>query len=404
MDLLCPLDQTVTIAFDSYGDGGFYSYLFTYHPTPRPYLSVREKAAPLLPNPSPEPFADVLLTLAQVQRLVNLIRYYRLPHSGQSTQIETVAITWSKGNQILGEEHYKDQSSASSFLVDASPDDLAILHKSPKGRIWRNLPPTPVLSLTRVGDQAKEAIQKGKRQVWLRDIPHKQTEAAMEVHSQRQHEQNAREAEKTARRLPDFASLSRQFQLSDFDQDSYMFLESLAKDGTALFMTLKPRIPERIDQFDWYIPLERGKPKLTGEAFLRQARQLIACIASLDWLGVWKQAAPGRKIEVTLYGENFIGPGTNPSDPYSSWKAARLPSNPFAALTLRRADNTYLSLAVGRNEPRTLVLLNFLSKSVAEQQAHPLDSLGREKAIRNVVRESFVLDAQGQPEATRSGR
>ncbi|MBB6050151.1 hypothetical protein [Armatimonas rosea] len=397
MDLLCSANQTVTIDFRSYGDGGFYSYLFTYHPAPRPYLSVREKAAPFLPNPSPEPLADVLLTPAQVQRLQNLIRYYRLPHGSGCTQLKEVAITWLKGDLVLGEEHYKDESCASGYLLDASPHDLAVLHKSPKGRAWRNLPPTPVLSLSRVGEQAKDAAQKGKQQVWLRDIPHSQTEAAIEIRSQRQEEQNTRAAEKRLHRLPGFARLDAQYLLSDFDQSSYMFLESLSKEGAALSMTLKPRRRKRIDQFDWYIPLVHGKPKLTGETFLRQAKRLTDSVASLDWLDRWRQAAPGRTIEATLYGESFLNPDTSSDDPHTLWKTAGLSGSPFAVLTLRRADPSYLSLAVGANEKRSLVLLNFLSKSEQECQAHPLDSLGREKAVRGIVRQTFLLDAQGRP-------
>lgn len=396
MDLLLPAGQTVTIDFRSYGDGGFYSYLFTYHPTPRPYLSVGEKAAPFLPNPSPEPLADVLLTPAQVQRLQNLIRYYRLPHGRGCTQIKEVAITWLKGDLVLGEERYKDESCASSYLLDASPHDLAVLHKSPKGRAWRNLPPTPVLSLSRVGEQAKDAAQKGKQQVWLRDIPHSETEAAIEIRSQRQDEKNAREAERILRHLHDVSTLSQQFRLSDFDKGNYMFLESLSKEGAALSMTLKPRTKGRIDQFDWYIPLEQGKPKLTGETFLRQAKRLTDGVASLDWLDGWRQAAPGRTIEATLYGESFLNPDTGSGDPNALWKTAGLPSTPFAVLTLRRTDS-YLNLAVAPHERRALVILHMLPRSEREQAAHPLDSLGHEKAIHGFVREPFLLDAQGHP-------
>jgi hypothetical protein len=328
----------------------------------------------------------VLVTRNQRQRLVNLIRYYRLPHKGWSTQITSVALAWTKSGRVLGSEYHKDESGQDSFLVDADLHDLRALKRT--GGRWATLLELPVLSLLRVAEQAEEAYKKGLKRVWLREPRREETWAAKELAYHRQTVKNQASAEKIIRHMPGFATLDAHYLLSDFDQGDYFFLG-----GSGLSLTLKPRVPHRVGQFDWYIPLDKEKPHFGGETLLKCAAQLNNWIKPFAWLGDWKQAAPRRIIKTSLYGDQFFSPEGSLNTPRTLWLKKWLQGIPHAQLTLWRSDRTWIDLAIGSAENRALIFsAPFFPKSDKERLAHPLDSLKRDEAKNGVV-----VNARGIP-------
>ena len=266
------------------------------------------------------------------------------------------------------------------------------------GGRWENLGQIPVLSLGAVAEQAEAAHKKGQQYVRFRELHRAETEPARQLVYHRQNRENRAMARQIAEKIPGYAAVTDVFHVLDTDRGNYMDMEGLVKDGTCLLLTLQRRASGHIDQLDWFVPLDKEKPRFDGSVFLKQAALLEHLLGKFTWLANWKGASSGRALKTSLYGEVFISPEGTIGAPKALWLKKGLQGSPCAELTLWRSDRTWIELAIGTAENRSLIFsAPFFPKSDKERLAHPLDSLKRDEA-----KDGVVVDTQGMPTESRS--
>jgi hypothetical protein len=143
----------------------------------------------------------------------------------------------------------------------------------------------------------------------------------------------------------------------------------------SIYAWIHTRQPRLVDSLWYWDPVKAGKPEVDWNQFraaYEDASQHLS--AHSLWLTEWKRAERGRKLELHLFGTK-IGESEFEMERcvLPDWKAARFRGQPGYSLLLRRPDDSWIHVLLGRDERRALVIESFV-RPVNGRTPHWLDA------------------------------
>src|SRR5262245_41374835 len=164
-------------------------------------------------------------------------------------------------------------------------------------------------------------------------------------------EDRQRKAWQLSRDLKGYDALRKSFEVEN------VLLGLINGFPASLHVDLRSTDADLVNAVWWWNPLDkRGNPTYDWNTFLGVYRDASIVISKHIWLEKWKDARPGRRVELHLFGkgigetrfelDNFILP---------LWREAGFASQPAHSLLLRRGDSEWATLYVGTEERRALV-------------------------------------------------
>lgn len=168
--------------------------------------------------------------------------------------------------------------------------------------------------------------------------------------------------------LKGYATLRKSFEVEDANLGSInMFPESL-------HVTLRTTNSGLLNAAWWWDPLDKeGNPTYDWDAFLQVYAEAAKVVAKHTWLLEWRDASPGRLVELHAFGKGIGEIDSDLTDfILPLWREAGFAGQPAYSLLLRRGNMRWATLYFGIEETRALVA------SVSEPEdapAHWLDGL-----------------------------
>lgn len=125
----------------------------------------------------------------------------------------------------------------------------------------------------------------------------------------------------------------------------------------SLHVDLRSTSSDLVNAVWWWNPLDQdGNPTYDWNTFLTVYRDASTAMAKHIWLEKWRDARPGRRVELHLFGQQ-IGETRFQLDHFilPLWREAGLGGQPAYSLLLRRGDSEWATIYGGTEERRALV-------------------------------------------------
>ncbi|HHW09611.1 MAG TPA: hypothetical protein GXX29_06525 [Firmicutes bacterium] len=114
-----------------------------------------------------------------------------------------------------------------------------------------------------------------------------------------------------------------------------------------------------INSIRWWNPLHNDLPQYNWHDFLKLYEEASAVIAQHTWLYEWREATPGRRVELRAFGLE-IGETDSKLETIIMpvWQQAGFRGQPAYSVLARFGNHDYVEIYFGKDDPRALVTSN----------------------------------------------
>jgi hypothetical protein len=262
--------------------------------------------------------ATVLLTPAQVQRLDNLLTFYRRESHLSSTTTNTIHLRWEVKGEKPRWEKFRDQTSYSEDFADAHPDDIRLVveyycrltdtvdmrrYQKPSHKFGIFATQKPLLSLVRVFSQAKIARENGLKEVFYRDTVREETNAYKKSQQEREKQRYDQLVQRLEKASPHRPEALQTFEISPPTYEAAYFARPYSG---LMHLVCTPRESQIIDSIHWINPVIKWKSQYSWGDFMIAYRRLQRRLEDLTWLEAWKQVDVAHVATVEVYGHDLF--------------------------------------------------------------------------------------------------